>query len=104
MSPLTRFSVIPYLLEPYDHNITPWHRNHQQAHTDFQSALAGYLGGTAFGGSPPPFSQLGPGYNIEDYDLSTESQANWWTFQNHIAHLDAESVVSLIEELIFPFL
>jgi hypothetical protein len=111
MAPLTRFSVVPYELVP-GRNIDMWHRDHQQAHGDFQAVLAGYLGGTGFGiprkqvvppAPAPILSQLGPAYNIEDYDLRFRAARQWWVFQNHQAHLDAEVTLSLLEALTFPF-
>jgi hypothetical protein len=118
MAPLTRFSVVPYELTP-GRNLDMWHRDHQQAHNDVQATIAGYLGGFGYGvfrfpgqPIPPPHvipapegtvSQLSLAYNIEDYDLRSESQQRWWAFQNHQAHLDAESVLSLLEKLVYPF-
>ena len=121
MSPLTRFSAVPYILSPGANNKDMWHRNHQQAHTDNQDVFAGYFGGTGFGifrfpgqripvPTPPEYpagglSQLGPGYIIEDYDLSFEPQRNWWLFQNHQAHLDAQQIQDqALRGFIFPFL
>jgi hypothetical protein len=119
MSPLTRFTVVPYILSPGANNSDMWHRNHQQAHSDSIDTIPGYFGGTGFGSffhgphpphpipTPPagPVTQLGPAYNIEDYDLSDVPQRIWWTFQNHIAHLDAEQTQDqTLRGFIFPFL
>jgi hypothetical protein len=121
MSPLGRFSAVPYILSPGANNIDMWHRNHQQAHSDNQDIFAGYFGGTGFGifffpGLPfPPIdvptfpeepqTQQAPGFIIEDYDLTFEPQRNWWLFQNHQAHLNAELIQDqALRGFIFPFL
>lgn len=108
MSPLTRYSALPYLLSPNANNSGMWHRDHQQAHSDFTDTLPGYFGGFGFnlwgpiGGTGGTVSQQGPAYNIEDYDLTSEPALNWWTFQNHYAHLNAQQVQTS-ELWIFPF-
>jgi hypothetical protein len=116
MSPLDRFSVVPYILDPGKNN-GDWHQDHQQSHNDFQGVLPGFLGGLGFnfpGGShlhplpPPPasntLSQLGPTIFVQDYELSSKYEREWWTFQNHYAHLNATSVQNLSEPaLVFPF-
>ena len=110
MAPLNRFSVLPYILYPGASNRGDWHLDHEWAHRDFQMTLPGTFGGIGFlnlvdGIIPPGFvfpdipavqtgtiSQLAPSYNIEDYNLTSWAQREWWTFQNHLAHLDAQSV------------
>ena len=95
LSPLGRFSVIPYHVDPGRNN-THWHLDHGQSHDDFQMNLPGWYG-------PGTFDILNPAYNIIDTDLMSESQRKWWTFQNHQEHLVAENINSLTEVWIFPF-
>ena len=119
MSPLNRFSVLPYLIYPFPTNQAEWHWDHQQATNDAQSALPGVFGGIGFldlliGGIIPPefvfpdipitgtISQLAPGFNIQDYDLTIGPQLEWWTFQNHYWHLAAQSVLNSAT-FVFPF-
>jgi hypothetical protein len=101
LSPLSGFSVVPYVLDP-GFNDDAWHRDHTQAHTDAQGSLPGLF----VGRFPVPTGQtvgfLGPGFNIEDYDISSHESRAWWTFQNHYWHLDAASAQNL-ESLVFPF-
>ena len=120
MSPLTRYSALPYILYPHPTNISDWHFDHWQAHQDFINTLPGTFGGIGFlnlvdGIIPIDFifpdipeaqtgtiSQLGPAYNIEDYDLDIWSQREWWSFQNHYAHLDAQSIQNSAT-FVYPF-
>ena len=120
MSPLTRFSVLPYILYPNPNNSGGWHLDHEWAHRDYQSVLPGTFGGIGFlnlvdGLVPPEFifpdipvaqtgtiSQLAPSFNIEDYELQIRARREWWTFQNHYAHLDAQSVQNSAT-FVFPF-
>ena len=81
MSPLTRFSVIPYWLEPITDQrpAGPWRFNHQQAHLDAMNNLpATYLGeivpGTAVNA------------NLVDSNLDDAWNRSWITFQNHMEH------------------
>lgn len=81
MSPLTRFSAIPYFVDPFvqtDEPGGPWHFNHQQAHNDAASQLPPELGSTKRG-IPNTASLL-------DYDFSDPDSRAWWTFVNHLEH------------------
>jgi hypothetical protein len=180
MSPLDRFSAIPYVLSPFTGN-GDWRQEHQQAHSDFVGILPGWYGTTIIGvvisidltnggsdytavptvtitggsgtgatavatiaggvvtridmtsqgvGYLPsdtltititpapgdttgtgaaatavitpitaPFTSqagtaqfLSPGYNIQDVNLNDPQELEFWVFQNHLAHLDAEFV------------
>lgn len=108
MSPLSRFSVLPYIIWPNASDGRDWHMDHQQAHNDGGGVLPGFFGDIGFGGEVPSptgstVSQLGPAFNIEDYFLQKNSeQKNWWTFQNHYWHLDAQSAQNS-ELFVFPF-
>lgn len=81
MSPLPRFSIIPYWLDPMLQTDEPggfWHHNHQQAHSDAALHL------------PPEFGSGQRGIelhaNLLDYDLSNPDSRTWWTFVNHLEH------------------
>jgi hypothetical protein len=120
MSPLTRYSVMPYILYPHPSNQADWHQDHQQAHDDMQQTLPGTFGGIGFldlilGIIPPGFifpdipvaqtgtiSQQHPYFNVQDYDLTIWAQREWWTFQNHYAHLDSQSSQNSAT-FVFPF-
>ena len=102
MSPMDRFSAAPYSIDP-GYNTGDWHQDHQQAHNDVQSVFPGYFGGFGFGGTGTgTVSQLGPAFVMEDYNLDSPDQHRWWTFQNHYAHLDAQSVQNSLD-FVFPF-
>jgi hypothetical protein len=89
---LTRFSAIPYLIDP-QLNIGIWHLDHGQAHDDFTLALPGGFGFT--GGI------INPTIDFVDMNFDNPDQLTWWTFANHQQHLIAQSV--LPQELVFPF-
>lgn len=89
MSPLTRWSVVPYLLDPRQNSDVPasmWHTNHQQAHDDAQRALPDYYGATSYG-------NLAIAGILADYDLSKPDQLRWWTFKNHMDHMIGGSTI-----------
>jgi hypothetical protein len=91
MSPLDRFSALPYHLDapPLD-NQTPagdWNLRHQIAHNDFTNAL-------------PPFwdaSQVGFGIpadqNMIDGDWSAPGSRQWIIFVNHQEHFTANEAI-----------
>jgi hypothetical protein len=79
MSPLTRFSVIPYFIDPMTAKrpADGWHLNHQQAHNDALNNLpAQYLGDIA----------AGVGSDLADTNLDNPASRSWWTFFNRIEH------------------
>jgi hypothetical protein len=81
MSPLTRFSLVPYFLDPIqDPNqpAGPWHLNHQQAHNDAENQLP-----TTYTSRD---SGVNFGSNLVDTNLSHAWNRSWWTFQNHLEH------------------
>lgn len=100
---LTRFSVLPYLLDPHYPLAGGWLLNHGQAHADFQAVLPGL-----FRLRPHPIpvptaavATLNPTVNYIDSNLSNPEQANWWVSTNHWDHLTAQGVLSATQ--IFPF-
>lgn len=95
---LSRFSVVPYGLDPHYPLAGGWLLNHGQAHSDFQAVLPG-----VFGRRREPteaVATLNPTVNYVDSNLSNAEQANWWVSANHWDHLTAQGVLS---ELIYPF-
>jgi hypothetical protein len=99
---LSRFSVLPYKLDPHYLLQGGWKIDHGQAHSDFAEVLPGaYLWG--FEVAPPETLTISTGQNFIDPDLSSLEQLNWWTFANHQEHLIAASVVPLTFDLYYPF-
>lgn len=81
MSPLNRFSVMPYFIDPMtgiDQRASPWHRNHLQAHNDCALYLPEEYDSTAVG--------LANWANLAEYRLSDPASRSWWTFANHLEH------------------
>lgn len=100
MFPLTRFSVIPYLLDPLEEisrPTSPWHLNHQQAHFDATSSLPQQYGflPPRFAGAPENALPVGvfTGQFLSDYDIDDEDQRLWWTFANNQEHRILDSSV-----------
>src|SRR5262245_17165608 len=79
MSPLPRFTVIPYFIDPFTAKRPGdnWHMNHRRAHDDADDALPDkYLGTVGFGVSGI----------LVDSDLNDPVSRSWWTFINHTEH------------------
>ena len=79
MSPLPRFSVVPYFMDPMTAKrpADGWNFNHQRAHDDADNVIPGsYLGPATLGFSP----------NLVDSNLSDPWNRSWWTFINHMEH------------------
>jgi hypothetical protein len=90
MSPLTRFSVIPYFLDPIMPVMpTPadwWNLNHQQAHNDAMNALPyAYLSDIDL--------SFAVGANLVDTDLNDPEERSWWTFINHLEHFVSSNAI-----------
>ena|SRR6516164_5242692 len=86
MAPLTRFSAVPYILDPITvrRPSDSWHLNHQQAHDDADNAIPGtYLGPAIVGYSP----------NMKDANLADPWNRSWWTFMNHREHFIESSAM-----------
>lgn len=92
MAPLTRFSVLPYNLDPIPKQPGPsarfWMMNHQQAQTDFTvtSPTWGFTGP----GVPPYPTALSvavpENQNLQDTHMTVEGQRKWFEFANHLEH------------------
>lgn len=98
MSPLNRFSVLPYVLDPvYDTEIraSMWHQNHQQAHTDFATSLPANYNTKEIG--LPTFQP------VADSDLANPESATWWTFIQHREHFLADEAILPTQAGTFPF-
>ena len=98
MAPLSRFSVLPYMLDPMQHQEIPgsmWHLDHQQAHNDALDSLPSYFGSDTAG--------LAIGGILRDYNLDDASQRTWWTFQNHMEHYVGGDTITPNVELTLPF-
>jgi hypothetical protein len=106
MSPLNRFSILPYLIDPMLENTAipagPWNLRHQQAHNDALQNLPTSFGAATVG--------LFIGQNIRDTDLDDPRQRTWWTFQNHMEHYVGGNTLSPTEQLpppapqwVYPF-
>ena len=88
MAPLTRFSVLPYLLDPMQNTNIPagqWNLNHQQAHNDALTTLPSYYNAATYG--------LPIGHILVDTDLQNQDQLKWWEFQNLVEHQVATATV-----------
>jgi hypothetical protein len=98
MSPLTRFSAVPYFYEP-EQNLAPparlvpgtarpsnWHLNHQQAHNDALNEVP-----TVYITTPQKgvLSQV----NVVDTNLDDIERTTWWTFVNHHNHYTTEGAI-----------
>jgi hypothetical protein len=98
-TPLSDFSVLPYLLDPMYDMYEPgskWQLNHQQAHNDFSSAIA-----SPFGIEPTPVGVL-PGQILLNSPLDTPGPLQWWTFVNHTEHLFGLYALFWLTELSYP--
>ena len=81
MSPLTRFSVLPYFLDPLgdvNTSASGWRFDHQQAHNDTDNQL------------PETFTSQSLGFsssaNLVDSNLADPWNRSWWTHTNHMEH------------------
>jgi hypothetical protein len=105
MSPLDRFSIIPYQIEAAGRGMVgsgtvgnrPDHMlDHGVAHEDYQMNLPGWYGTGTFG-------IMNPAYNLVDNDLMHDGQRQWWTHQNFQEHLTAENVNTINQVFVYPF-
>lgn len=91
MAPLTRFSVLPYQLDPQQTD-GMYLLRHQQAHWDMVDALPSY---------PPVTDQVG-GLALHNDQILGEPTP-WTIFANHVEHTIAMSVYPLPDALTYPF-
>jgi hypothetical protein len=80
MSPLTRFSGIPYFIDPFTARrpADNWHFNHQTAHDDADNAIPStYM-------APPAVVGFSP--NMKDANLANAWDKSWFIFLNHMEH------------------
>jgi hypothetical protein len=107
MAPLTRFSSIPYWLDPIqaaDKPSSNWNINHTFAHRDFITTLPAAYSPNA---PQPPSSGLFIGEDLRDYNLANDEQRRWWTFANQQEHYNADAVTLPMSatrpNMTFPF-
>ena len=89
MFPLTRFSVLPYNLDPIPVYPGPaarfWMMNHQKAQTDAMTTIPTW--GFAGPGLPPYPGTLDvnvpENQNLQDSHITIPDQRAWFTFINH---------------------
>lgn len=89
MSPLDRFSAIPYFVDPMQNIGTPasmWHLDHQAAHNDALANLPTQFGASTIG--------LRIGGILRDYNLDNPDQRKWWEFANHQEHFVGGNTIS----------
>jgi hypothetical protein len=89
MAPLTRFSLVPYFIEPMIASVEaagPWALRHQQAHNDAMASLPSSFGATTVG--------LFIGGNLIDTNLGDQGQQKWLEFQNEQEHYVANTAIT----------
>lgn len=91
MAPLTRFSVLPYQLDPQQAD-GMYLLRHQQAHWDMMDALPSY----------PPVTEEYGGLRYQNDQILGELNP-WTIFANHTEHQIAMSVYPLPDKLTYPF-
>lgn len=103
MAPLTRFSALPYFIEPLPPPTPPfptdaddWNLNHQQAHNDFALALPAFYNDSSIGFGIPN-SQ-----NLVDSNLNDPETRTWWTFANHQEHYIANNAILPLPTTVAP--
>ena len=91
MSPLHRFSTLPYWIAPRRDG-GMWRLTHQQAHRDAMTTLPFY-----------PYTGVPMTQNLLDLPLSKKNseQLSWWLFANHAEHYVGQTVMP--PERIYPF-
>jgi hypothetical protein len=102
MAPLDRFSVLPYLLDPFQ-PMPPdivaaqnWNLNHQQSHNDALLNLPTYYGA-------PVEIGLSVGQILLETNFDIPDQVSWWTFQNWMEHYIADNVMYPDNSWMWPF-
>lgn len=91
MSPLHRWSAMPYFIAPKPpisqtaRRASLWHLDHQQAHNDFNEALPSDWNSDKVG---IPTTQI-----LLDSDLTDPGSLSWWVFANHQEHYTASAIL-----------
>ena len=118
MPALSRFSILPYLLDPAFDQEEPawwWNQSHQQAHDDFNATLPsnfanGFTTEVVVPPPPvppnpqlPPYVQATPvqggTFGIPEAAILVEGSGrtaenrSWWTFVNHQQHFIANNAI-----------
>jgi hypothetical protein len=88
MSPLDRFSVVPYFIDEMQpaNPAGPWALNHQTAQNDALQHLPTEFGASTIG--------LRIGGLLRDYDLDDPRQRKLWEFDNWIEHYVGANTIS----------
>jgi hypothetical protein len=99
MAPLTRYSVIPYWIDPTQ-DTGPWAQDHDQAHDDFRVDLPvmwgwWYIGEQEYG--------IESAHQFLDTVPDNYGALAFWTFVNQQDHFIANEVTNLTIDLTFPF-
>ena len=103
MAPLSRFSALPYFIEPWPFPLPPlptfadaWNLDHQQAHNDFLANLPAFWASSTIG-IPRPLNQ-----NLIDSNLNDEANRTWWTFANHQEHYTSDNAILPLPTAVTP--
>jgi hypothetical protein len=105
MSPLSRFSVLPYLIDPQQEG-GKYLQNHQQAHWDAITTIPTFP--PEIGVITNPDGSLtipsgGIGLSSNPILFAPELDKLWNVFANHTAHYNAMTTLPVAENQIFPF-
>jgi hypothetical protein len=113
MSPLARFTTMPYLLDPQPPptprlNDAMWRLKHQQAHDDSMVTLPTWpysvIGRLPAEQVPDPLPLgLPTNQNLIDTDLDNPGRRNDWLFTNHNEHYVGTTVMPAVSEWVWPF-
>jgi len=100
MAPLTRFSALPYFIDPPKVEDGMWRLDHQQAQNDANSTIP------TWGEPAPPYPgnlqvSVPTTQNLIDVDFNNSAERTFWTFANH--HEQFVAVGFLPRQLTFPF-
>jgi hypothetical protein len=105
MSPLSRFSVLPYQIDPFQLG-GKYLLDHQQAHWDMTQNLPSYPPGVGTTSGPGGTTIVPTGALALASDpilIAPDLENKWSIFANMIAHQDAMTVYPLPEDLTYPF-
>jgi hypothetical protein len=97
MAPLTRFTVLPYNLDPIPQKPGPasrfWMHNHQRAQSDAIETIPTWgFPGPGFPPYPGTFTVAVPeNQNLQDTHMTVPGQRTWFQFANHMEHYIASA-------------